>query len=187
MARQRLKTRSCVSQIEMSTKFVSGQVRDLTEAMKAMRKARTGESFVRINDLGSVERWIIEVWTDASLYTLNNGMNSTRPVLIILVNERGVCVPILWQANQIKCIVRSTLEAECLALVEGLSKGVYFREIIEEIMGLQERTIPIRAIIDNKSTLDAIHSTSAVSDKRLRRDIGIIKQMLNEGQINSIT
>ena len=175
------------AQIEMSTKFVSGQVRDLIEAMKAMRKAKTGESFVTINNLGSSEKWVIEVWTDASLYTLNKGLNSTRAVLILLVNEKGICVPIMWQANKIKRIVRSTLEAECLALVEGLSEGIYIREIIEEIMGLQERTIPIKAIIDNKSTVESVHSTSAVSDKRLRRDIGIIKQMMNEGEVKSLT
>ena len=97
-----------------------------------------------------------------------------------------VCVPVVWQANKIKRIVRSSLEAECLALVEGLKEATFVRDVVEEVFGLKERPIPVRAIIDNKSTVDAVHSTSAVSDKKLRRDIGIVKQMLNEGDVTSL-
>ena len=52
--------------------------------------------------------------------------------------------------------------------------------------GTVESGIPVRAIIDNKSTVDAVHSTAAFSDKKHRRDIGIIKQMLNEGDETSL-
>ena len=114
------------------------------------------------------------------------GVNSTGATLILLVNENDICVPVVWQANKIKRIVRSSLEAECLALVEGLKEATFVRDVVEEVFGLKERSIPVRAIIDNKSTVDAVHSTAAVSDKKLRRDIGIVKQMLNEGDVTSL-
>ena len=79
-----------------------------------------------------------------------------------------------------------SLEAECLALVKGLKEAIFVRDVIEEIFGLEEKAIPVRAIIDNKSTVDTIHSTVAVPDKKLRRDIGIIKQVLNEGDVTSV-
>ena len=174
------------AQIEISTKFINGKVRDLIEAAKALRKAKSGECSLLIRGLGPVSGWSLEVWTDASLFTLNEGVNSTGAMLILLVNEEGTCVPIVWQANKIKRIVRSSLEAECLALVEGLKEATFVRDVIEELFDLEEKEIPVKAIIDNKSTVDAVHSTAAVSDKKLRRDIGIIKQMLNEGDVTSL-
>ena len=168
------------AQIEISTRFVSGKVRDLIEPAKALRKAKAGKCSLLIRGLGPVSGWWLEVWTDASLFTLNGAM------LILFVNENDICVPVVWQANKIKRIVRSSLEAECLALVEGLKEATFVRDVVEEVFGLKERSIPVRAIIDNKSTVDAVHSTAAVSDKKLRRDIGIVKQMLNEGDVTSL-
>ena len=93
----------------------------------------------------------------------------------------------MWQSNKIKRIVGSTLEAECLSLVEGLEDGQYVREMVEEIFNLKAGTIKLEAIVDNKSTVDAVHSTASVSDKKLRRDIVCIKQQLSRGELNSLT
>ena len=175
------------SQIEMSTKFINGKVRDLIQASKVMRKVKSSEAFLLIRGLGPVSGWTIEVWTDASLSNLNEGVNSTGAVLILLVNNAGDCAPIVWQANKIKRIVNSTLEAECLALVEGLKEAIYVREVVEELFGLKEKTIPVKAVIDNKSTVDAVHSTASVEDKKLRRDVGIIKQLMNNGEVASVS
>ena len=41
---------------------------------------------------------------------------------------------------------------------------------------MKEKVVPVKAI--NKSTVDAIHSTASVEDKKLRRDGDRIKQML---------
>ena len=41
--------------------------------------------------------------------------------------------------------------------------------------------------MDNKSTVDAIHSTAPVEDKKLRRDVARIKQMLNTKEIRSVS
>ena len=81
----------------------------------------------------------------------------------------------------------STLECECLSLVDGLKQAVYVREVIEEIYKLDEKSIPVRAIVDNKSTVDAVHSTAPVEDKKLRRDVSIIKQMLNRNEVASVS
>ena len=54
-------------------------------------------------------------------------------------------------------------------------------------MGLKSKTIPAHGIVDNKGTVDAIHSTTNVSDKKLRRDVAGIKQMMREDDIDKIT
>ena len=44
----------------------------------------------------------------------------------------------------------------------------------------------LRAIIDNKDTYDAIHSSTNVGERRLRREIAAIQQCLKDGEVNSI-
>ena len=72
-------------------------------------------------------------------------------------------------------------------MVDGTKEAVYLREVIEEIFGMKDKTIPVEALVDNKGTRDAVHSTAPVSDRRLRRDVGIIKQMLNTKEITTVS
>ena len=47
-------------------------------------------------------------------------------------------------------------------------------------------SIPIKAFVDNQSVEDALYSTKSVDDKRLRIDIGSIKQMLTTTEVAKI-
>ena len=55
------------AQIEMSTKFLTGKVKDLIRASKMTRKVKSSESDFFIRKLGPVAGWTVEVSTDASL------------------------------------------------------------------------------------------------------------------------
>ena len=61
------------------------------------------------------------------------------------------------------------------------------REVIEEVFNLRDKSVPVKAIVDNKSTVDAVHSTAPVEDKKLRQDVARIKQMLNTKEIQSVS
>jgi hypothetical protein len=78
--------------------------------------------------------------------------------------------------------VGSTLEAECLALVDGTKEAVYLREVIEAMFDIKDKTV--EALVDNKGTRDAVHFTAPVSDRRMRRDI---KQMLNMKEVITVS
>jgi hypothetical protein len=88
--------------------------------------------------------------------------------------------------GKIKRVVRSTIAAEALSLQEGLEQAMYNRRMICDLMDVQERNLPITGYVDNKSVVEAIHSTKSVDDKRLRIDIGAIRQSLESGEIKSI-
>ena len=62
-----------------------------------------------------------------------------------------------------------------------MKEGMYVKEMIEDAFNLKANSVPMNAIVDNKSTVEAVHSTTAVSDKKLRRDIACIKQHLSRG------
>ena len=176
------------AQVEMSTKFINGKVKDLNQAAKVLRKVKNSASFFMVRDLGPVEDWTVEVSTDASLGNLNEGVNSTGAMVVLIVNEKtDICTPMSWHSNKINRIVDSSLAAECLSLKEGLNEAIYIRQMIEEVYGFKDKTVPVRGIVDNKGTVDAIHSTSSVSDRKLRRDVGSIKQMMCEGDVTAVT
>ena len=176
------------SQIEMSTKFVNGKVSDLNQAVKVIRKVKDSESFIMIKNIGPVKDWCVEVNTDASLCNLNDGVSSTAAKVVLLVNQKtGICAPISWHCNKISRVVDSTLSAECLSLKDGLNEAVYVRQVIEELYGMKAATIPVHGIVDNKGTVDAVHSTTNVTDKKLRRDVAGIKQMMSEGEVTKVT
>ena len=175
------------SQVEMSTNFLNGKVKDLNKAVKAMRKISNIKSQLVIKNLGPIENWSVEVNTDAALGNLNGGVDSTAGFIVLLRNRDGLCVPISWTSNKIKRIVDNTLAAECISLVSGLEEAVHVRSLIEEILGLKEKSIPVEAITDNRGTFDSVHSTTAVQDKRLRRDISVIKELLNEKEVTKVS
>ena len=175
------------AQVEMSTRFVNGKEKDLVRASKLMRKVKSSESTFLIRGLGPVEEWTVEVSTDASLSNLNDGVDSAEARLILIKTEKNDCAPLVWQANKIKRIVDSTLEAEFLSLLSGLKEAIYVMEVIEEIYNLKEKTVPVRTIVNSKSMVDAVHSTAPVEDKKLRRDVGRIKQMLNRNEVKSVS
>ena len=49
------------------------------------------------------------------------------------------------------------------------------------------KTIPIKCLVDNSDLVEAIKSTKLVVDKRLGIEIVSIKEMLDKGEIYSIT
>merc|ERR1711888_208196 len=131
----------------MSTKFVSGKVSHLNQAVKVTRKVKDSESYIMIKNIGTVKDWYVEVNTDASLCNLNDGVSSTAAKVVLVVNQKtGFCVPISWQCNKMKRVVDSTLSAECLSLKDGLNEAIYVRQVIEELYGLKAATIPVHGV-----------------------------------------
>ena len=83
-----------------------------------MVRVKQSDSKLIISALGPVDGWKVEVSTDASLCNLNDGVHSTSAYVILIKNKAGNCAPISWRSGKIRRIVDSTLECECLALVD---------------------------------------------------------------------
>ena len=173
--------------INLSTKLKEGTVGDLLRATKAINRLKEIDSVLAFPSLkADVKDWKIVTFTDASLGNLNNGAGSTGAYIIWLMDSNRNCCPLSWKENKIKRVVRSTIAAEALSLQEGLECSYYYRKIVEDITGVPPRTIPIVAYIDNKSVIEALHSTKLVDDKRLRVDIAAIQESLEKNDIKEI-
>ena len=176
----------CFTRLEMSTKFNQARVRDLISADKALRKIKNSESYYKIpSDLGTIEDWSLVLSTDASLGNLD-GEKSSGAFLLLLRGKNNSCCPLSWNANRIQKVVGSALAAETLSMQNGFSEGIYLRETIEELFNLPRKSLKLNSLTDSESLYQATRGNKSISDKRLRRDMAMIKQCVNEGEVTAV-
>ena len=173
--------------VSLSTKFKGGKIEDLKDARKVLTNIVHNEAsivFSCVGDLTKAELWL---YTDASLGNLNNGVDSTGSYILLLINPRnGKCAPLDWKSNKIQRVVTSTLAAETLSLYAGLDAAIAMRSQLRSMLG-NDHNLNLRAMIDNKSTYDVVHAAvSLTKEKRLRKEIGAIKQMRREGKLKEL-
>ena len=70
-------------------------------------------------------------------------------------------------------------------MMDRVESTIYISVLLKELHP-QLNNIPIEICTDNKSLHDALRSQKYVSDKRLRIDIGALKEMLHQKKINKI-
>ena len=172
--------------IDLSTRFKKANVTDLLRAHKAVRKLKSEASCLRVVDLGDFIDWRLLVFSDAALANLSDGVSSTSAHIVLLLGRDSRCCPLSWQANKIKRVVRSTIAAEALSLLEAIEDAIFQRSQIEDMLGQHVESLPIIAVIDNRSVVEAVHSTKMVEDKRLRLDISAIKQTMEESKVSCV-
>ncbi len=171
--------------IEASTKMQGGTIADLKAARKTLVRMKD-ISRVRIANLRDLNQAEIWVFTDASFGNLNEGVDSAQGYIMFLVNPNtGDCAPIEWKANKIQRVTNSTLAAETMSLTTGIDAAIATRWFLKEILG-QKFDFPITAIIDNRDAYASIHSATDVGERRLRREIGMVKQWLENGEIRKL-
>ena len=170
--------------INLSTKFKGGKVADLKAAKKTLLRLKD-EACVKLPSI-KLETAELFLYTDASHGNLNEAKDSTGAYIIFLVDPAtGKAAALDWKSNKIKRVVNSTLGAEALSLYNGLDAAIATRKLLQDMTG-GKYEFKLRAIIDNKDTYDAIHSSTNVGERRLRREIAAIQQCLKDGEVNSI-
>ena len=128
------------------------------------------------------------VFADASFGNLDNKINSSRGYVIFLsTGTEAGCLT--WAANKASRVVSSTLEAETLALFDGLNHAELLRGIVAELMfgsDSEEHLISIVAFTDSNQLAQSLYSTKHVSNYKLQRDIENIKQRLVRGIVSEV-
>ena len=171
--------------VELSSHFQEGKVSDLIRANKDILKLKQcNSSRIMFPVLGPLNRWRIVVFADAALANMSDGVSSAGGHVIFLAGLGNKCAVIAWSCAKIKRVVRSTLAAEMLSLSEALDHAIYLRHVLREITGYEG--IKIEAFTDNLSVEEALLSTKCVDDKRLRIDVGAVKQMIADGTIENV-
>ena len=158
----------------------SATVADIHKANKTIRKLR-GQSVSLFfpNNLDLVTCRIV-VFSDASHANLPD-KGSQGAYIIFLCDSAGQYSILSWQSKRIKRVVNNTLAAECLATVEASDAAIAINSLLSTMLGCSK--FPISVLSDNKSLVDNVHSSTTVENKRLQIDIGILRDDLNQNDI----
>ena len=168
---------------QLSVIFSKATIGDVLVLNKLIRKVNAVDLTLYFPQMSSLEKCTLECYTDASFANLAD-CGSQGGYIIFLRDERGKRCPIAWQSRKIRRVVKSTLDAETLALVEGAEVCFYIQRIVAEMVNTE---LKINCSVDNKSLVDALHSTKSIDDRRLRIDISILKEMLAKHEINEVS
>ena len=168
--------------VEASTKFNNACVSDLVRLNKVMHNARSVKSIIRFPKLGAIETWKMYVYTDAAQSNICDGVGSTSGYVLFLVSGL-MCCTIDWSSAKLKRVVNSSLAAETLGMQLGIDSAIFNQQILSQMLDVK---IPIVAITDSKSLVDSVYSTSQVENKRLRCDVGMLKEDLAKNNIENL-
>ena len=172
---------------QMSSAIKQKKVECIKQLNRIIKKAKKEKSQIVIPDLGSLENIKLVGFSDASFANLKDG-GSQGGYIIFVVGDNKKYMPIAWQSRRIRRVVKSTLAAETLAMVDLAEACVFYRKLLLELLNLKDakENIPIICKTDNSSLFDAVHSTTQILDKRLRIEISILREMLNKSELKSI-
>lgn len=166
----------------LTTKYGSATKRDLTKAIKMIRKVKEEPTNLTLPDIGDINDWILVGVSDASNKTVNQ-VFACGGFVIMLVNKHTSRAAVLtWSSKKIDRVCTSSLAAETLSLQKLLGNMFYVRQILKQMFGSKADNIPGIALTDNQDLYSCVHNLKACEDKRLLADIINIKQSIVDDQ-----
>ena len=168
---------------DLSVSHSRATVGDLLRLNKLVSRMKSDQLRMAFPKLKSVESCVLEAYADASFANLPDGSSQGGFVIFLKDQDNKRC-PIFWQSRKIRRVVKSTLSAETLALLDCAEASVYLARILLEITGYN---LKVNCVIDNKSLFDALHSSHCLEDRRLRIDIAVLRDMIDRGEITIVS
>ena len=150
---------ACYDVLEISSNLKHPVVEDILKANKCVKKLRNDECFITFPPLGDPNNLRLVAFSDASHANLSDGVSSAGGFIVFLVNGENQCCPLAWGSKKIRRVVKSTLAAESLAMVEAVDVCYYLAHILSEILFMNTKKVPIECYVDNHSLWDNVHST----------------------------
>ena len=170
---------------ELSTVVSKATVDDILRANKVVKKVKQRNVTLQFKALDCSDGYTLECYSDASFGNLPGG-GSQGGYIIFLVDSNGIKCPLTWQSKKVRRVVKSTLAAETLSLLDAAEAGIYMAHMIGEILNLSCLPL-VKCYVDNKSLVDSLYSTKQVDDKHLRINLAVLGDMLEQGEISSVT
>ena len=169
---------------QASVSFKDATVKDLKKVNKVVCRLHNDHVSIKYENIGDLSRCKLVTFSDASYGNLADGGSQGGHIIFICNNSNKV-IPLQWQSKRIRRIARSTMAAECLAMVDAVDAAFLIKSLLEELL-LCQNSIKIVSIIDNKSLFDALYSTKTIEDKRLSVDVAAVREKLNNGEIAEV-
>lgn len=171
---------------QLATRLNSATVEELFKANKVIRLLKNNNLTLTYQNLGKIENLKLVIFSNASFANLPGG-GSQGGNLVFLAGENNKCSLLSWQSKKIRRVAKSSLTAETLAMSDAVDNAFFINNLISTLLWKGAKKIPMEIITDNKSLFDALKSNKPVSNKRLRIEIGQLKEMIDNKEINKVT
>ena len=171
---------------ELSKRMANATIKDLQYSNHLIKKANERQNKITYRSLGKVEDLTVIGFSDASFKT---DEKSTGGQMVLLGNRNTDQVtPILWRSKIIRKACRSSKDAELLSLGAVCDQAIHLGKQLEEILFNKKNGNRFKPVIfcDNAPTLESIVSSKLVERRYLRPDVDILKQFLENREIDQI-
>ena len=169
---------------QLSVNINNATYADALRANKCLKKLKSEKVAIKFPSLGDISECRFVVYADASFKNLSGG-GSQGGYVVFIHGSNGKQSLIAWQSRKLKRVVKSTLAAETLALMEGVECAFLCKTTIKELLGV-EIQLPICAYSDSKSLVDSVHSSKTLEDNRLKIDVCVLRDYIRLGEVEKI-
>jgi hypothetical protein len=171
---------------ELSTHCHNAKIENILRANKVVKKVKKTPFYLIYPSLDNIAQLTIECYCDASFGNLEGG-GSQGSYVVFLVDHRGSRSVVSWQSRKVRRVVKSTLAAETLALLDGAEASILVSSLVTEILCLGSAQPIVKCFVDNRSLVEAVYSTKVIEDKHLRINMAVLRDMLAREDLHSVT
>ena len=168
---------------ELSSAFGHTCVGDVIKANKVVKKVKDNPVSLWFGKV-KLDECMLICYSDAAFGNLNDN-GSQGGHIIFLKDREGNSCPIVWRSRRVRRVVKSTLAAETLSLLDAAENGMYLAVLMKTILGNQY-DIPMICLVDNKSLVESLKSTKLVEDRSLRINMAVLRDMMTRGDIQNV-
>ena len=168
----------------MASSLKNPTVNDIIKAKKVLKNLCNEDIKVRTTKLEYGNFKFIS-YSDASYANLTDCGSQGGHVTFLTDNTGLQLSPIAWQSKRIKHVLKITLATEVLSLVEAAESCFWLQNLLREITDMKKLNTECKT--DSQSVFNAVHSVTALLDKRLRVDVAILTEMIGKGKIKKGT
>ena len=163
------------------------RINHLIQAKKVLKNVINCKVILTFPQMQNLDECSLAKYSDSSYNSLDNG-GSQGGFIIFLRDKTGRLSPIMLQSQQICQVVKRMMAAEMLALVDAVEALFWLSKLFMEMCSTAEKSVvlPLDCYIDSKQLHEALYSIHPVLDKSLRVEIGILREMLEKKEINSV-
>ena len=173
---------------ELSSSVKHSTIEYLLRANQVLSGAKSEPIVLTFKDMGDLSTAKFVCFNDSSFGNLCDG-GSQGGHIIFLEGQTGNCSPLVSQSKKLRRVARNTMAAETLSQVEDAEACFWLSGILKEILFDSQDRSPqygIECRTDSHQLYDAVYSITPVSDKRLRIDVAILKEMIERKEVTQI-
>ena len=159
----------------LSSSFKNAAVKHIIKANKIVKRVKMNkvELFFPKLDLNELT---VRCYADASYGKLEDGGSQGGMYIELASNNKTA--PVLWSSKRTRRVVKSTMAAETLAMVEALASAHLVAVLVAEILHEGQKKIMVEGVTDSRPLYEAAYSTKSILDHRLRIDLAIIRESI---------